>query len=1105
MRERLQPYGRADEANYLCIIAMEMMGEPTLRNIPNLLSGFDSVLATLHPDVANAIRTLRVCGFAPTTHRELRLVVDAYQNHHRSRDEMDPGDREGHDQRYEIDNDFNLRRCWTTVTPKDITSAITFLRGAAPIKRNALPEVQDVRLPASIRRGNEAYHGEIEPLAFDPPELPAYNLGRIGRAPGHVTWQDLLIEADRFDVRDETAQRQFAGERRWFHRLHDMENKPTAILLESSEHGLAASDGLDLTGLKHLIGLPGSGKTTLLYLLASHLSRRDFRICFLFPSIEVAMGFLETLEQYDVSVALLSGQGDTSRTKHTLSFSTAVARDNNGFGVTRPSARFFATNCALAGFASDEDEPFPHGKPPCSELTQRLVAGGKPQVRRCALAACCARQEPERELITANVWAGHVLSMDRGVSNLYADFDLKHFEFIARTFDLVVVDECDGTQSDLDARGTPIMKLFGDEDALWATLIGDLHQPIAKGHNAFVAGKDIPSLIEMTGRFGQATNRLSATVQHMSDRMRNDYQSKLLTSLSLIADMYPYGGAVGDDEEKDVHERARHGVERLWDVAVKPVAFRPSIKDDDEEITDISRELPEIAGLLELSLDEVREIHRNLYDAILSWDVDGNFRAVERIAEIMRSIPGIKSPLDDVRFQEYCALLTGVSMVVLQHFGLAPHLRLLNSMGYLSENVFESRASRDQLAILPESLTGKLSGIRFIISDEGNVNLSHVGIRGTPRRLFQRMHDLGRENDSGAAFLLTSATSLLESSPRFHVNVGPHYVLKRPNAGQGWRDSRYAFTPLQDFQQPGKMLRFSGTPLAQRDRVLKAMVDRLVEGGPLSHAASALAGNDVVDGVGRKLGFVVNSYDQCELLYDHLQSNYSEWRGKVRYLRRPGPSGHNEHAVTAAEVESLGADQGWDILIFPMNAIGRGVNIVYRSGPRKDKAMIGSLYFLTRPHPRQDDLGLVQGLIGRRSEEFDQRLFASTDEALKAIKEGRRAAVDEARALLRMPLIASRLGAYAEPFVADQMIIILQTIGRAMRGDCPAFVHFVDAAWAPCSAAGAPDTARTSMLVMMQEILHCCLTHPDPVKRECYDNLYTSFAHPLSSITNLLS
>ena len=109
-------------------------------------------------------------------------------------------------------------------------------------------------------------------------------------------------------------------------------------------------------------------------------------------------------------------------------------------------------------------------------------------------------------------------------------------------------------------------------------------------------------------------------------------------------------------------------------------------------------------------------------------------KAVSQISLQLRSIPGLVSPLDDVTFSEYCSLLVTVSMVVLQHFGLAPHLRLLNSMDMISDNVFESRPSRDQLAILPESLTGKLSGIRFIESEAGSYTHLDVYKRQWPPR-----------------------------------------------------------------------------------------------------------------------------------------------------------------------------------------------------------------------------------------------------------------------------------------------------------------------------------------------------------------------------------
>lgn len=94
----------------------------------------------------------------------------------------------------------------------------------------------------------------------------------------------------------------------------------------------------------------------------------------------------------------------------------------------------------------------------------------------------------------------------------------------------------------------------------------------------------------------------------------------------------------------------RHGVERLWDAAVKPIAFRPSIKDDEEETTDLARELPEIALLTGLSIDAITEIHRALLSAIEIWDRDGEMKAVSQISLQLRSIPGLVSRSMTSRF-----------------------------------------------------------------------------------------------------------------------------------------------------------------------------------------------------------------------------------------------------------------------------------------------------------------------------------------------------------------------------------------------------------------------------------------------------------------------
>lgn len=1107
MREPLLPYKGHDRINFLCLIATEMMGESNLARMPKLLAGFESVSHTLDRDVAQAMKNVRIGGFAPGTLRELALMADGYRTHHRRLAERrargDEDARNQTEQRFIIGEDLTVRKLWTHIVPDDVKIALQALNAPLPVRSRTPMPVHDSTLPAEIS-DDYSYSGYLSPLGFVPPEPPLYDIGRVGRAPGKVPWEDLIEIARRFDEVDIEEGRQSPGEATWFRRLHDLNEKPTAILLQASAAGLVSTDGIDLTGLKHLIGLPGSGKTTLLYLLAGYLAQNDYSVCFLFPSIEVATGFIETLSRYGVEVGLLSGQGETSRTKHVLNFATALAGQNRGFGVTRSVAPFFATNCALAGFASDEESDFPHNNPPCMRVLQREKPQKRARIHRCALSSICGYQYGERMLIRTRLWAGHVLSMDRNVSRLFSEVDVRHFELIARTFDLLVVDECDGAQNSLDVRGTPIMKLVGDSDSLWNTLIRDIHQPAAGGRNAFVAGEALPTLLEMTGRFGRATERMVGRITHFPTKFRADNANVLLTSLSIIADMFD------DDKDNDSERRynGRQALERIWDAAVKRVAYRHELlHDDDEDAVDLDRTLAEAAELLHASLEEARAFHDRLLLAIERWERDGNDAAVRELAGTLRTTPNLSSPLDDETFFAYSGLLASVSLVVLQHFGLAPHLRLMNSEGLVSDNVFESRPSKDQMAILPESLIGRLSGVRYTISDEGNVDVSHVSFAGTPRTLPGRMIRLGEEQEGGGmAVLLTSATSMLEQSPSFHITAGPHYVLQRPNAGHGWKDSRYIFLPKMNPQNGNQPLRFSGAKMSQREAVLKSIVDQLLQGGSLSDVTTAIRENDVIDGMPRKAAFVVNSYEQCELLYSHIHANHASWRGRVRYLTRATIHGTiDEHAVTAAEVEQLGMDRTWDLLIFPMNAIGRGVNIVFQYGPRINKAMIGSLFFLTRPHPRGDSLQLIQGLVGRASETFDQQTFESTEDALSVLQASRRQAVNMAEYLLRMPLVSQSLGQYAEPFVADQMIIILQTIGRAMRGDCPAFVYFVDASWAPNSARGQADSERTSMLVMMQSILRKCLNHPEPAKRECYRNLYQSFAEPLNGIANLIT
>jgi hypothetical protein len=224
----------------------------------------------------------------------------------------------------------------------------------------------------------------------------------------------------------------------------------------------------------------------------------------------------------------------------------------------------------------------------------------------------------------------------------------------------------------------------------------------------------------------------------------------------------------------------------------------------------------------------------------------------------------------------------------------------------------------------------------------------------------------------------------------------------------------------------------------------------------------------------------------------------------VKFLK---PGDRAEDFVTPAQVEKLGDDENCHIIIFPMLAIGRGVNIVFTKGPRVREAAIGSIYFLTRPHPSTDDMQLLTSLAARSTRDFNQHRFdekATLPNVFDYWKETKRSTYRLAYRLLQEPLMASRLGPdLFKSFTANQMVAVLQTIGRGMRGDCPVQVYFVDAAWAPQSAEEKVDTNRDSMLVQMRAILEECINDADPVKRDVYKELYQSFLEPLQAVEDV--
>ena len=240
-----------------------------------------------------------------------------------------------------------------------------------------------------------------------------------------------------------------------------------------------------------------------------------------------------------------------------------------------------------------------------------------------------------------------------------------------------------------------------------------------------------------------------------------------------------------------------------------------------------------------------------------------------------------------------------------------------------------------------------------------------------------------------------------------------------------------------------------------------------------------------------RLLLIVNSYDQAKWAYQELRFS-ATIPGEIRYLERnnAGDDVVVGDAVYRSDIEDFALNNG-KILIAPMQAIGRGYNILNQYG----KAAFGAIYFLTRPMPYPADTQALARELNRRTLDWCEdtslpiwqgpRIY---DQALalreKASTYWREAELRTYYHTLKHEDIhydptkqkdPDGATKYSERFdlAATTVGHIIQACGRLLRGDVPFHAFFIDAAWSPDIARKKTLTegSRTSLLTAMLEVL----------------------------------
>lgn len=1092
------------------------LGETSLAFAPAVLMGFrsvaqSSILRTRDVELDNL---RRVCGGLSTV-TSLKAAAVRYN---------DAAQASGHRRLFRIDaRTLEIKPLFDTVAP-ELNKALAAL--AEPHSAQAHGQsVADTQKSLGI---HIQYAGESRTYQIDalPPQLPkivCHDTDRPQRSRLSVSWSDLLAGAAEMDAIDLKLQVPRPGN--WHQRLQSVALQSVSVFGD-----FRVEQHLELEGLKHLIGLPGAGKTTLLMCLLRHLGVHGVQVAVFFPSIAVCRQYLEDLRRYGVKAGLLVGQSRETRVEHARKLAESLATGDplRGFGATSPSADLFEGTCALPSLTSAPGGAFDVADSFCSAIyqvgDQGLVEENQKERKRvkrhlCPVWSLCGLTKASRELTQCNVWLGHILSSDTEVPRHSTTLRERYFELLARSFDLVVVDEADRAQQDLDRRGIAELSLSGHDRSFHRQVQRSMLQPVASGQNAALNNIDFAQLAVEIAEFEKLNVALIHAVQQLSEPIRKVFDGLLMSPLRIVGDWLSPKRVtpLTDDLGADPQALAKDALSELWEAsAIRAFQLRGSRAGTAEPPADM---VTRTATTFNISQEVAQGIHDKLFQEMVNWLGESSIKELSRIAtRISESLKGLRRPGPDAEPQQIIGLLLPVTFTILSYRRLAPHINEVVEQGLIDPVHIDELASDALLQASPDNILGSLSGVRFFsqaspkdpTGQAFDLQLQYVVFKGTPRLLMYKLSEWVKRSDgtrTGPAVLLTSATSFLPESPAHHIAVTPQYVLQRltPERADA-PPSYYEFRPIRDGDGPdASYLRFSGERVESiRLSNLEKMALALMDRGPVeSQLAKDCASFDVQHGIARRAALVVNSYDQARRLKQFIDQRLPAWRDKVVAVVDKLPDGGSTAGyVTSSRVESLGDDESWQVLIFPPGALGRGTNVVFTSGPRRRDAVIGTLYFLTRPHPAPNDMSLQVSMAAKATLDFDQRQddSATLKQLGQRLGAARRQAYKSIGPLLRRPLYARSLGDLFKPFTANMAVGLMQTIGRAMRNGCPVQCFFIDRAWAEKSAKGEKDDVHSSMLVQWHRILAAGVASLDRREAALYRALYDAFLEPLSRI-----
>jgi hypothetical protein len=908
-----------------------------------------------------------------------------------------------------------------------------------------------------------------------------------------ISLADLQDEADWMDrvaPRDSAA-----ADQSWGKRLRNIQLR----LIDAT--GLRRSSHLTLDGLLHLIGMVGSGKSSLITVLTVYLARRGYRVAIVqndVASLRREQAIFDALRQSDpLPLQALPLLGRSTRTTHlNRLYRTEAARDGVSIRRYHPAYPLLSTICPLDGLRQDV-RPIQPGEEPCTRLY--LADNGKDDEERwdCPFMPICPSHLSTRSLADARIWLATPASLlASGPQAPLLQENIRNIDLIMRHAHVVLIDEADLAQVQFDDRFAPMEVLVRERGESWLDRVA-----VQVTRHVYRSGRPLVGQLPGLDRWlishdntQRAVNRLYILLRDHDSTTRRWLGNSYFSHDRLIARLVWELRDILPSEEDFVRQAEYFKYNPL----VGPLDLRATVGGG--ETPHDEAPMPPGAWYKALHLEMLESDTSLALEQLKAW-----------LSQIKAPTAAVKDQQLDLLALHLLIMLLVITLdhamqAMILQWPVVEGLEIDRGSGGLFYH-----PSEDQLRMVPEPPMGAVLGFQYYDSHEdGNGELRFFHIRGMGRSLLYHLHDTLKRSDdvAGPHVILTSGTSWAPGSWKYHLHEPPRAVLLPQYAGeQGTprQPIQCFYDPLPDPDSPGKYLRVSGIEEPERRmRSLRAMVETLTR--PQAFRPNMLdAELATLQEHRRRILLVVGSYDEADAVGETLANILTDQRqtalGTEVLTLIPDSEGEENDSWQPPPGKLFRSllnqmpKHPAQFLVAPLQSIERGHNILVGQ-----EAAIGSVYFLVRPYPVPGDIHTAIHKMNAWAMDYIPTL--TDPQATRAGLQLRQAAREQWDVALSKGKGYKALNKeeLRTPLLWTQFVLVWQCIGRLLRGEASARVHFVDARWAENSPMGQRDTEQTSMLLGFRRILQQAIADPDPARRAIATTLYGEAAQAFSYI-----